>query len=435
MAFLISLKNATRTFCSSPQRVLVSASAHSPAFARSNACLARTTTNTLTARYNLDKAFSQHQHSGFTFNSLTSLPSSPAAAAAKTGVSIFQRQSIRAFSQRANLFTGHTTIRSLLSRSRVLQQQQIRYYAQYPVAKRRPIRFFFKVMTIGAALVALPAMFVFGPGAIGIVLVPIAIGSIFGGMLLLTGGMIFLVFPVIAIGGALTFWLYAMPAAATAKDLKKILKRAQQSVNGGSSALSALGLDWEIERARPDEWFRWEFPLKPNEQDRISIRMAVFDPNDHSARKQQTMRWLDNVKKFGDDDSKSQEVEKKNGDVDRRTKRTSSGNFQIMNNSKNMSIENLSIERDNDHVLIRIEDDGAKLLNQAWGKNYLELAKIVDRAASELEAADSGLDLGEQVVLVHKDKGESFWNKFSLVGDIALRVPFSRTWVHDVTDE
>ncbi|KAI8606402.1 hypothetical protein EDD21DRAFT_361067 [Dissophora ornata] len=233
-----------------------------------------------------------------------------------------------------------------------------------------------------------------------------------------------------------------MPAAATAKDLRKILKRAQKMDT--VSALSALGPDWEIQSAKPDEWFRWEFPVDKNDVDRINIRMAVFDPNDHSERKRKTMKWLDNINEVSDnkgererdwEDLEGELDEEKRGMAVMSTRKASSGHFEIRNGSESISVENLSIEHDNDHFLIQIEDDGAKLLNQKVGKMYLELAKIVDQAAVEMEAAEPGLDLGEQVVLVHKDKRDSFWNKFSLVGDVALRLPFNRTWIHDVVDE
>lgn len=87
-----------------------------------------------------------------------------------------------------------------------------------------------------------------------------------------------------------------------------------------------------------------------------------------------------------------------------------------------------------------MEDDGAKMMDQPWAKKYLALGQIVDRAASEMEAARPGMKLGEQVVLVHKnDKrrggDDSFWRRWSPYGDLSVRIPFDRTWVKDLSDE
>ncbi|KAF9322927.1 hypothetical protein BGZ91_003949, partial [Linnemannia elongata] len=101
---------------------------------------------------------------------------------------------------------------------------------------------------------------------------------------------------------------------------------------------------------------------------------------------------------------------------------SSKSHFEIRNNSNTIAVNNLSVIRQNDHFLIEIEDDGAKLLSQKWGKN-------------EMEAATPGLKLGNQVVLVQRRRNDSFWDKISIHGDLALRIPIDRQWVHDVTDE
>ncbi|KAF9163943.1 hypothetical protein BGX20_001149 [Mortierella sp. AD010] len=234
-----------------------------------------------------------------------------------------------------------------------------------------------------------------------------------------------------------------MPAAVTTRDLKKVLKRARKQALSDSSldptpALTALGPGWEIQRSKPDEWFRWEFPRNEKELDKVSVRMAVFDPNDNSDRKHNSLRWMnfkdiydDNDDDDDDNDDNDNDKYRKGGIKDRVKDRV---NLRIRNNSKKFSVENLLVRREDDHVVIQIEDDGAKLLNQKWAKKYLELAKLADRAATEIESTQ-GVKLGSQIVLVRKEGQSSFWNKFSLCGDIALRIPFDRTWVHDVTDE
>jgi len=313
-------------------------------------------------------------------------------------------------------------------------QQQCRFYSRHPASKRRPFRFLFKTMAISAAIVVIPAFLIFGAPLGGFILVPIVIGGVVGGALLLTGGLfLFLVLPIAALGGALTLWFYAMPAAVTAKDLNTILKRAQSQDT--VSALRILGSDWEIQKASSDEWFRWTFPKNERSLDKISIRMAVFDPADDSPRKQTTLQWMDSIGNEITEHGGNTDlvVDNETREVIKRHKKSSSRRFEIRNNSDTFSVDNLYIIRENDHVLIEIEDDGEKLLRQKWGKKYLELAKIVDKAATELEGSQ-GLELGEQIVLVQKHK-DSFWNRFSLMGNIALRVPFNRTWIHDVTDE
>jgi len=203
-----------------------------------------------------------------------------------------------------------------------------------------------------------------------------------------------------------------------------------------------LGSGWEIQPARSDEWFRWTFPETAGAQDKISIRMGVFDPNDHSERKENTFKWLDRIGDNGDDEY--YEDKDGNGTATKHRSTSSStssspsrsSHFEIRNNSNTYaSVENMSVIRQNDHFLIEIEDNGAKLLSQKWGKKYLELAQVVDRAASEMEAADGELTLGNQVVLAQRRKGDSFWDKISIHGDLALRIPVDRQWVHDVSDE
>ena len=108
-----------------------------------------------------------------------------------------------------------------------------------------------------------------------------------------------------------------------------------------------------------------------------------------------------------------------------------------------MMLESLKIQRDGDHILVHMEEDGAKMMDQIWAKKYLALGQVVDRAASEMEAARPGMKLGEQVVLVHKNNSssngrhhndDSFWRRWSPYGDLSLRIPFDRTWVKDLSE-
>ncbi|KAF9571101.1 hypothetical protein EC968_001020 [Mortierella alpina] len=302
-------------------------------------------------------------------------------------------------------------------------QQQLRSYSsnQTVPKRRRPFRFLFKVMAVSGALVAVPAVLIFGAPVASLVLVPIAVGGLVGGLFLLTGGLLVLVLPIVTIGGAITMGTIFMPAMSILKDLNKILKRA----DGHTSAMTALSPEWEIQPANAsEEWFRWTFPANEQMLDQVSVRMAVFDTQDKSERKQNALRFLSKVSES------DQDIDGENTGVTIKK----SGRFEVRNNSNTFSIQNMSVRRERDHLLIEMEDNGAKLLDQKWGKRYLELAQIVDKAASELEAAQHGLKLGDQVVLVKKDP-HSFWSRFSLYGNLNVRVPFSRTWVHDVVDE
>ncbi|KAF9948453.1 hypothetical protein BGZ70_002212 [Mortierella alpina] len=274
-------------------------------------------------------------------------------------------------------------------------QQQWRPYSSHPIIpkRRRPFRFLFKVMAVSAALVALPAVLIFGAPVANFIFVPIVVGGLVGGVFLLTGGFLVLILPLVTIGGAITLGAIFMPAMSVVRDLNKIVKRDRSGkMDGHRSALAALGPEWEIQPAiASEEWFRWTFPASEHALDRISVRMAVFDPQDKSERKQNAFRFLDKVSE-GDQDEDGDNA----GVMIKK-----SGRFEVRNNSNTFSVQNMA---------------------------------IVDRAASELEAAQPGLKLGDQVVLVKKDR-HSFWNKFSLYGNLHVRVPFSRTWVHDVVDE
>ncbi|KAF9348513.1 hypothetical protein BGX26_000093 [Mortierella sp. AD094] len=437
MARIVSLANATKLARTLPFRTIVSTSSASvqeqgftrmAGFFHNNAHIAKT--ESLAARYNLSKVFAQRQqpqHGNFTFFSARS-SSLSSSAAAVPGVQSFQRQTVRGFShQRNSLLTRNAFTKP--SFPQTIQRQQRRAYSS---SKRRPFRFVFKMMLISSALVALPLIVVFGAPVLSLVFIPLAVGGIVGGALLLAGGVLFFVVPIVAVGGAVTFWFFAMPVAVTAGDLNKVLKRAKKQASsdsplGPTPALTALGPDWEIQKSKSGEWFRWEFPRSDNELDRIDIRMAVFDPNDNSDRKHNGLKWL-NIKDSDDNDNDN------DNDKHNKSGKKDHVNLQLRNNSEKFSVENLVVRREDDYVVIQIEDDGAKLLSQKWGKKYLELAKLVDRAATELESTQ-GLKLGSQVVLVRKEDHSSFWNKFSLCGDIAPRIPFDRTWVHDVTDE
>ncbi|CAO3573720.1 unnamed protein product [Mortierella alpina] len=345
----------------------------------------------------------------------------------KAVVSAFGGQTSRGIFTKNSSLSSLVPLRMRMTARSGIQQQWRAYSSNQIIPKRRrPFRFLFKVMAVSAALVALPAVLIFGAPVASFIFVPIVVGGFVGGVFLLTGGLLVLILPLVTIGGALTLGALFMPAMSVVRDLNKIVKRAHSDKSDGHwSALAALGPEWEIQPAiASEEWFRWRFPASADALDRISVRMAVFDPQDKSERKQNAFRFLDKVSE-GDQD----EDDAHGGVVIKK-----SGRFEVRNNSNTFSVQNLSVRRERDHFLIEMEDDGAKLLDQKWGRGYLELAQIVDRAASELEAAQPGLKLGDQVVLVKRDP-HSFWNKLSLYGNLNVRVPFSRTWVHDVVDE
>ncbi|KAF8941930.1 hypothetical protein BGZ47_007043 [Haplosporangium gracile] len=370
----------------------------------------------LFTRHNLIKTFSLPQSR---FLSSASLSSSRSAAALS-----LQSHAAQGFAKQSPLFAKRGAgLRSIAF------QQQTRAFSKGHSKKSRPFRFLWKVMFISTAVVALPAILLFGAPVASLIFVPVAVGGIVGGALLLTGSLLILVFPIVVIGGATIFWFISMPAGMTVRELNRIIKRSKK--DDYSTALGALGSDWEVQPARSDEWFKWTFPSTAGALDKVNIRMGVFDPVDHSERKENTFKWLDRLHDDDNDDD--------DNDISNKYKKksfsSSKGHFEIHNNSNTFAVDSLSVTRQNDHFLIQIEDDGARLLSQKWGKKFVELAQIVDRAASEMEAATPGLKLGNQVVLVQRRRNDSFWDKISIHGDLALRIPIDRQWVHDVTDE
>ncbi|KAF9437099.1 hypothetical protein BGZ76_002015 [Entomortierella beljakovae] len=418
---LLSLTNASKLAKTSPFRTIVTNSSVKEVFTRSSGLFNAnnsTKLESLAARHNLLEAFSKHQK-GLKFFSTQPLLQPHGSVKVASGSFAFQRQAVRGFSHQRSILTRSSSKEFTFAKA--IRQQSQRSYSRYPSPRRRPIRFILKLMVVSSALVALPAIIIFGAPVASIFVIPLAVGGIVGGAFLLAGGILFLVIPIVTVGGALVFWFCAMPAAVTAGDLNKIIKRSKNKESSSpKSALEALGSEWEIQSSRSDEWFRWTFPTKDNELDKISIRMAVFDPNDKSERKRSTLRWMNS---FGESEK-----------YDKNGIKSEKGKIQFNNNSERLSVNNMIVKREDDHILIDIEDDGAKLLSQKWSKKYLELARLVDLAATELESR-SGSKLGNQVVLARKDNHDSFWNKFSLWGDISPRIPFDRTWIHDVLDE
>ncbi|KAF9363284.1 hypothetical protein BGX34_004500 [Mortierella sp. NVP85] len=285
--------------------------------------------------------------------------------------------------------------------------------------RRRPMRAIFRMMILSTLLVAVPAVMIFDAPTNTLVKVPLTVFGA-GVVIMLAGKLVYVALPVLAVGGAVAFWVTTMPAANTVKDLKKILKR-EEKAGRYTTALSILGSDWEIQRAQPNEWFRWSFPERGDKKqlDKIDIRMAVFDPNDHSDRKEGALKFLDKFEEMDMGDKRCCKHRQDKHDT----------NCKLM--------ESLKIKRDGDHFVIRMEEDGEKVMEQKFAKKYLALGRIVDRAAKEMEAAQPGLNLGEQVVLVHKnrDHKDSFWGHWSPYGDLSLRIPFNRTWVNDLRDE
>ncbi|KAG0051918.1 hypothetical protein BGZ83_003198 [Gryganskiella cystojenkinii] len=370
---------------------------------------------------------------------LNSSFSSPLISAARvsflTPRTTFEGQTFRGFSQRVGLFSKQTSVSASPIRSSRLSQQlqknNRRSYSSHHPRKRRPFRFLFKIMVVSSAIVALPAIIVLGAPIASLFVIPLAVGGIVGGALLLTGGILFFAIPMAVVGGAIALYVFSMPAAVAFKDMNGILKRDKK--DHYETALAALGPDWEIQSSGPQEWFRWTFPQNQSDLDKVSIRMAVFDPNDISERKARAFRWLDNIETRTHENEIVYDEDEETKVIKKKVKKNR-GHFEMTNNSDSFEIEHLEVKREGDHILIEIEDHGDRFMKQKLSKKYLELARIVDRAATEMEAAHPGMKLGDQVVLVHRlDKG-SFWNQFSFYGDIALRVPVDRQWVKDLSD-
>lgn len=358
--------------------------------------------------------------SPLTFTPLIKSSSTPKA------LSHLQGQAIRGFSRRA--WHGEP------SHGHFQLQQQLRRYANNNNynnnGRRRPFRFLFKWLTISSVIVAIPAVLVIGPPALSILALPLGIGAVVGGALVFTGSLLFFVLPILAVGGAVFFWTVSMPAAMTIKELDKIIKRDKKEHY--PTAVSALGPDWEVEAAREDEFFHWTFPKGKYDLDRAHIRLAVLDPNDESGRKQRLFKFFGFVdKKSSSSFSSSSEDNAENRPGKDVIK--SKGHFEFRNNGGGFEVEDLEIRRDGDHIEVEFQDDGEKLMKQKWLKKYVALGQVVDKAAAEIEQMQ-GVQLGEQVVLVRR-KTDSFWNRFSIYGDIAPRIPFDRRWIHDVTDE
>ncbi|GJJ72957.1 hypothetical protein EMPS_05315 [Entomortierella parvispora] len=307
------------------------------------------------------------------------------------------------------------------------------HHMMHRFGRRRRFRFLFKMMAISTVLVAVPAVVVLDAPLNTLFYVPLTVGGA-GFVMMLTGRLLIFFLPLMAVGGAATFWMMSMPAATTVRDLKRILKREKQNEWSSSpaSALSILGRDWQVQSARSDEWFRWTFPdpklgaTGEVPKDKIDVRMAVFDPNDHSERKAKTMKFLD---RFQDEDQEPSR---------RAMKKWKQRHCHKGSDDDCAMLESLKVKRQGDHFMIQLEDDGEKIMEQKWAKKYLALGQIVDRAATEMEKAQPGLKLGDQVVLVHSMAGkdeDSFWNRWSPYGHVTLRIPFDRTWVKDLSSD
>ncbi|KAF9353924.1 hypothetical protein BGX26_008309 [Mortierella sp. AD094] len=451
IARLVSVANATKMFRALPKRTFTSSSPASNAkfsgFFNHNSNMNASTPfalrdGTIAARYNISR-FAQQQQSQASrfFSSAASRPNvsasatSPFAKAAPATSSPFiQGQAIRGFSKRA-WHTEHEAAHQAArdwhgahahaehSGRKHMHEHWMRcggfrgfhhHHHHRMMRRRRPVRFLFRMMFLSTVFIAVPAVVVFDAPYKTLAYVPLTVFGA-GAALMLTGRLLFIALPVVAVGGAAAFWVTVMPSADTAKDLKKILKREENS-GRYSTATSILGSDWEIQKAQPNEWFRWTFPERGDKKqlDKIDIRMTVFDPNNQSDRKEKSLEFMDKLKGF-------------DGMENNCKKRKHRADCQLP--------ENLMVKREGDQFLIQLEDDGEKLMDQKVAKKYLALGRIVDRAAKEMEAAQPGLSLGEQVVLVHKNKREdSFWSRWSPYGDLALRIPFNRTWVNDLND-
>ncbi|KAF9165130.1 hypothetical protein DFQ26_000574 [Actinomortierella ambigua] len=343
--------------------------------------------------------------------------------------------------------------------------------------RRGPFRFLMKAIMYSTAIIAIPAIVVFGAStALPILFVPIAVG----GALFFAGSLVFLVLPVVLIGGAVTFFAFSMPAAMAMKDVNKILKRDNGHGSGGNdgddydymnggaghwSALGTLGKDWEIQPAGEDEYFHWSFPTNRQPLDKVEIRLAVFDPEDSSRRKHKALKWFDRLAegineeapcgstdchhrdhhhrrhyRKGDDDDSDNGNDNNNNNSNNNSGKTTSlsrkSHFQYRQSmwEDYEGPKDMTLRRDGNHVEIQFEDDGAKVMKTKIAKKYLRLGQIVDRAASEVEARE-GRKLGDQVVLVRKVAARDSCWWWTPYGEISLRIPFSRQWVRDLSDE
>jgi hypothetical protein len=281
------------------------------------------------------------------------------------------------------------------------------HHQYYSVYRRKSL--LWRMMVLSTVFVAIPAVVFFDAPCKTVALVPLSVLGA-GIAIRIAGRLAYVALPLLVVGGATVFWLMVIPSASTAYDLKKLVKR-QENAGPYASAIGVLGPNWEIQKAQPNEWFRWSFPERgsKNQLDKVDIRMTVFDPNDHGEFKEQSLQWMDRHK-F----DRLDEIKRKSKDCD----------YKIP--------DSLNITRQGDQFLIQMEDDGEKLMNQMMARKYLDLARLVDKAAKEMEAANPGMNLGEQVVLVHKNNKDSFWNRWSPYGELNLRIPFNRTWVNDL---
>ncbi|KAF9988074.1 hypothetical protein BGZ65_012463 [Modicella reniformis] len=433
MARLVSVANATRLFRAISKQTFASTSANN---AKSFGFFTHSNNEAIASRYNTGHFAHQPQQplssffstssSGARYNIKPSSSTLFTRATTATSSPFFQGQAIRGFSRRAwkaehesfsqaahDCWYGHRAAHGGF--------RGFHHHHHYMMRRRRPMRFIFRMMVLSTVLVAIPAIMVFDAPCSTLAKVPLTVFGV-GVVLMLAGRLVYIALPVLAIGGATMFWVTTMPAANTVKDLKKILER-EERAGRYTTALSILGSDWEIQRAQPNEWFRWTFPERGDKKqlDKIDIRIAIFDSNDYNDHRESALKLLD---KFEDMNM---------NEMKRRCKHR-----QDKHDIDCSLMESLKLKRDGDQVVIQMEEDGEKLMEQKFAKKYLNLGRIVDKAAKEMEAARPGLNLGEQVVLVRKNRGynrDSFWSRWSPYGDLSLRIPFNRTWVNDLSDE
>ncbi|KAF9433126.1 hypothetical protein BGZ76_009850 [Entomortierella beljakovae] len=445
MSRLVSVANAAKLVRAVPKRTFTASSGNSAKFSNYFSSNSNIRNSSISwnhggalSRYNFSQFAQSHQSHPSRFFSSSNSPKSafggsPFVKAASTNTSPFaQGQAVRNFSRRAwraeqdaaheagrVYWKGlHDRIQSDVGRHsedywmRCGGFRGYHHHHHRHMRRRGPKRFLWRMMVLSTVFVAAPAVAFCDAPYKTLVLVPLTVFGV-GAALMLTGKLMFVVLPVVAAGGAIAFWVTVMPSASTANDLKKILKRQERS-GQFETATNILGPNWEIQTAKSNEWFRWAFPEQGDKKqlDKVDIRMTVFNPNDHSDRKERSLELLDRFKLDRMDEIKSKC--KKHPDYD------------IPNS--------LKIKRDGDQFLIQLEEDGEKLMGQTMAKKYLALGRVVDKAAKEMEAAQPGLKLGDQVVLVHKNNRDSFWSCWSPYGDLSLRIPFNRTWVNDLSE-
>ncbi|KAF9423463.1 hypothetical protein BGZ94_008276 [Podila epigama] len=374
----------------------------------------------------------QHQHQQLLNNHVRRLLSKRVQIQDQRVFSLFcnntPAQSLQRPAQVIRGFSSHAWRRQFVA-SRLGLQSHMRSNIQHPpnfrsVPSRRPFPSLFKWLAISSAIITIPAMFLFGPGALIVVLFPLGIVTMLGTGLVFAGTIFFIGLPLALIAGGISLSVIGLPAATVYKDLDNIITRSHQ--DDYLTAISVLGTEWTVEPARPDEFFHCGSSMASRifkdgkTPDKMHIRMTVFDPTEKSIRKTRTFDQLS----FGKDKDDNMGAERDVATA--KSERQHHREVEMRNNSS-FGLDNLEIRRKGDKVEITLEDDFEKMMKRPMLQKYVALGKVVDRAASEVEQMQ-GMQLGNQVVLVRK-KPDSIWTRMSFYGDLVPQIPFDRNWI------